>query len=88
MQLSQQLSGINAIFYYSTDILRNSGIDDVENVTPFIGGTMIIMTLISIPLMEKVGRRRLHLIGLGGMFVFSIFMTITLVLQVNTLFIE
>jgi MFS transporter, SP family, solute carrier family 2 (facilitated glucose transporter), member 1 len=39
------------------------------------------MTLISIPLMEKKGRRFLHLLGLGGMFVFSIFMTIAFVLQ-------
>jgi SP family facilitated glucose transporter-like MFS transporter 1 len=70
------------VFYYSTDILKNSGISNVENTTPFIGGTMIVMTLVSIPLMEKSGRRRLHLIGLGGMFSFSILMTITLVLQV------
>jgi len=40
------------------------------------------MTLVSIPLMEKSGRRRLHLIGLSGMFAFSIIMTISLVLQV------
>ncbi len=62
--------------------MRNSGIKNVENATPFIGLTMIVMTVVSIPLMEKAGRRRLHLIGLGGMFIFSIFMTISLVLQV------
>lgn len=39
------------------------------------------MTLVSIPLMEKSGRRFLHLLGLGGMFVFSIFMTFSFVLQ-------
>ena len=39
------------------------------------------MTLVSIPLMEKSGRRFLHLLGLGGMFVFSILMTIAFVLQ-------
>lgn len=73
------------MFYYSSDILRNSGIKDVENTTPFIGGTMVVMTLVSIPLMEKAGRRRLHLVGLGGMFVFSIMMTISLVLQVKNI---
>ena len=31
--------------------------------------------------MEKSGRRSLHLLGLGGMFVFSILMTIAFVLQ-------
>ena len=44
---------------------------------------MVAMTLISIPLMEKSGRRFLHLFGLGGMFFFSILMTIAFRLQVQ-----
>jgi hypothetical protein len=39
------------------------------------------MTLVSIPLMEKRGRRFLHLLGLGGMWLFSILMTIASVLK-------
>jgi SP family facilitated glucose transporter-like MFS transporter 1 len=81
LHLSQQLSGINAVFYYSSDILKNSGIKESVYATPFIGLIMVVMTLISIPLMEKAGRRSLHLVGLGGMFVFSILMTIAFVLQ-------
>lgn len=81
LHLSQQLSGINAVFYYSSDILKKSGVEKSEYATPFIGLIMVIMTLVSIPLMEKSGRRLLHLIGLGGMFVFSILMTIAFVLQ-------
>ncbi|RMZ95563.1 glucose transporter type 1 isoform X5, partial [Brachionus plicatilis] len=81
LHLSQQLSGINAVFYYSNDILNKSGIENSQYATPFIGLIMVIMTLVSIPLMEKSGRRFLHLLGLGGMFVFSIFMTIAFVLQ-------
>ncbi len=42
---------------------------------------MVIMTLVSIPLMEKRGRRFLHLLGLGGMWLFSILMTIASVLK-------
>jgi hypothetical protein len=41
------------------------------------------MTLISIPLMDKSGRRTLHLYGLGGMFVFSIFITISFLVKVR-----
>jgi hypothetical protein len=52
-----------------------------EYATPFIGLIMVIMTLISIPLMEKRGRRFLHLLGLGGMFVLTLVMTASFVLQ-------
>lgn len=81
LHLSQQLSGINAVFYYSSGILKKSGIDDAVYATPFIGLIMVVMTVVSIPLMEKCGRRFLHLLGLGGMWVFSILMTIAFVLQ-------
>ena len=81
LHLSQQLSGINAVFYYSNDILENNGIKNSQYATPFIGLIMVIMTLVSIPLMEKRGRRFLHLLGLGGMLVFSILMTISFVLK-------
>ena len=69
------------MFYYSSDILEKSGIKNATYATPFIGLIMVIMTLVSIPLMERAGRRFLHLLGLGGMFVFSILMTIAFVLQ-------
>lgn len=81
LHLSQQLSGINAVFYYSNDILQNNGIKNAQYATPFIGLIMVIMTLVSIPLMEKSGRRFLHLLGLGGMLIFSILMTISFVLK-------
>ena len=69
------------MFYYSSDILKQSGIRNSQYATPFIGLIMVAMTLISIPLMEKSGRRFLHLLGLAGMFFFSIMMTIAFVLQ-------
>ena len=46
---------------------------------------MVIMTLISIPLMDRSGRRSLHLYGLGGMFIFSIFITISFLVKVRIL---
>lgn len=65
MQLSQQLSGINAIFYYSTNIFSNSGLTEeaAKYATIGVGAVMVIMTLVSIPLMDKAGRRTLHLYG-------------------------
>ncbi|KAI4827350.1 hypothetical protein KUCAC02_030752 [Chaenocephalus aceratus] len=57
LQLSQQLSGINAIFYYST---------------PF--------TVVSLFVVERAGRRSLHLLGLIGMAGSAVLMTIALAL--------
>ncbi|KAK7584184.1 hypothetical protein V9T40_005147 [Parthenolecanium corni] len=79
MQLSQQLSGINAVFYYSTDLFQRAGLpeDIAKFMTIGIGLIMFVMTIITIPLMDRMGRRSLHLYGLGGMFIFSIFITIS-----------
>lgn len=43
----------------------------------------VVMTLVSIPLMDKTGRRTLHLYGLGGMFIFSIFITISFLIKAS-----
>ncbi|XP_026826529.1 glucose transporter type 1 isoform X5 [Ooceraea biroi] len=83
MQLSQQLSGINAVFYYSTNLFTSSGLTDesAKFATIGIGAIMVLMTLVSIPLMDRTGRRTLHLYGLGGMFIFSIFITISFLIK-------
>ena len=39
---------------------------------------MVFMTIVTIPLMDRVGRRTLHLIGLGGIILCSIMITIAL----------
>nr|XP_031826287.1 glucose transporter type 1 isoform X13 [Nomia melanderi] len=83
MQLSQQLSGINAVFYYSTNLFTSSGLteESAKFATIGIGAIMVCMTLVSIPLMDRTGRRTLHLYGLGGMFIFSIFITISFLIK-------
>ncbi|XP_068895779.1 glucose transporter type 1 isoform X4 [Tenebrio molitor] len=83
MQLSQQLSGINAVFYYSTSLFVSSGLSEehAKFATMGIGAIMVVMTVVSIPLMDRTGRRTLHLYGLGGMFIFSIFITISFLIK-------
>lgn len=44
---------------------------------------MVVMTLVSIPLMDRAGRRTLHLYGLGGMFIISICITISFLIKVS-----
>ncbi|KAK3876034.1 hypothetical protein Pcinc_019141 [Petrolisthes cinctipes] len=83
MHLSQQLSGINAVLYYSTSLFTSAGLAEWQSkyATLGVGAVMVVMTLVSIPLMDRAGRRTLHLYGLGGMFIFSIFITISLLIK-------
>ena len=73
------------MLYYSTRLFMESGIDPVQSkyATMGVGVVMVFMTLVSIPLMDRAGRRTLHLYGLGGMFIFSIFITISLLIKVR-----
>ncbi|XP_022616439.1 solute carrier family 2, facilitated glucose transporter member 4 [Seriola dumerili] len=80
LQLSQQLSGINAIFYYSTDIFRKAGVQSADYATIGAGLVNCAFTVVSLFLVERMGRRTLHMLGLGGMCVCAIIMTIALVL--------
>ncbi|XP_003470635.1 solute carrier family 2, facilitated glucose transporter member 3 isoform X1 [Cavia porcellus] len=81
LQLSQQLSGINAVFYYSTGIFEDAGVQEPIYATIGAGVVNTIFTVVSVFLVDRAGRRSLHLIGLGGMAVCSIIMTISLLLK-------
>lgn len=81
LQLSQQLSGINAVFYYSTGIFEDAGVKEPIYATIGAGVVNTIFTVVSLFLVEKAGRRTLHMIGLGGMAACSILMTVSLLLK-------
>lgn len=81
LQLSQQLSGINAVFYYSTGIFKDAGVKEPIYATIGAGVVNTIFTVVSLFLVEKAGRRTLHMIGLGGMAACSILMTVSLLLK-------
>uniref|UniRef100_UPI00358F9342 solute carrier family 2, facilitated glucose transporter member 1-like isoform X2 n=1 Tax=Myxine glutinosa TaxID=7769 RepID=UPI00358F9342 len=83
LQLSQQLSGINAVFYYSTGIFSKAGVDKAEYATIGAGIVNAAFTIVSLFLVERLGRRPLHLVGLGGMAVCSVIMTLSLHFMVN-----
>ncbi|KAL4700894.1 hypothetical protein H8959_014898 [Pygathrix nigripes] len=83
LQLSQQLSGINAVFYYSTGIFKDAGVQEPIYATIGAGVVNTIFTVVSLFLVERAGRRTLHMIGLGGMAVCSTLMTVSLLLKDN-----
>uniref|UniRef100_A0AAV2MC77 Major facilitator superfamily (MFS) profile domain-containing protein n=1 Tax=Knipowitschia caucasica TaxID=637954 RepID=A0AAV2MC77_KNICA len=80
LQLSQQLSGINAVFYYSTSIFETAGVTQPIYATIGAGVVNTVFTVVSLFLVERAGRRTLHLIGLAGMAVCALLMTISLAL--------
>lgn len=83
VMLSQQLSGINAVFFFSTTIFESAKLSHAvaQYATIGIGVINVIMTIISLVLVEKAGRKTLHLTGLSGMAVITVLLTICLVFK-------
>nr|XP_057911796.1 solute carrier family 2, facilitated glucose transporter member 1 [Doryrhamphus excisus] len=80
LQLSQQLSGINAVFYYSTSIFEKAGVEQPVYATIGAGVVNTAFTVVSLFVVERAGRRSLHLLGLLGMAGSALLMTIALAL--------
>uniref|UniRef100_A0A8C3AJ49 Solute carrier family 2 member 1a n=1 Tax=Cyclopterus lumpus TaxID=8103 RepID=A0A8C3AJ49_CYCLU len=71
MHLSQQLSGINAVFYYSTGIFERAGVSQPVYATIGAGVVNTAFTVVSVS-DNRVGRRPLQLTGLMGMAVSTV----------------
>ncbi|XP_065223256.1 solute carrier family 2, facilitated glucose transporter member 1-like isoform X2 [Planococcus citri] len=71
IMLAQQLSGINAVIFYSTSIFDSAKLSasEAQVGTIAMGAMNVAMTIISSLLVEAAGRKTLLLIGFGGMFV-------------------
>lgn len=65
----QQWSGINVIFFYAPDIFAkaNLGVDAALFQTTLIGVMNILFTIIAMRIIDKMGRKKLMLIGAAGM---------------------
>merc|ERR1712051_401378 len=86
MHLSQQLSGINAIFYYSTQFFKGAGIssDNAQYATLGVGAIMVTMSIVTIPFMDKLGRRTLHFVSLNQMKLINCSILITISLNMGS----
>ncbi|XP_065564356.1 solute carrier family 2, facilitated glucose transporter member 1-like [Artemia franciscana] len=83
MQLAQQFSGINAVMFFSTSIFEDAGLNTLTSQYATLGmGVMnVLMTFVSLVLVEKAGRKTLQLVGLSGMFVVVILLTVFLAVK-------
>ena len=86
MQLAQQLSGINAVLYYSTGIFISAGVSAANSdiITVGMGIANVVMTAVSLLFIERLGRRLLMLFGLGGMLFCSVVLVISLTAGMGT----
>ena len=66
----QQVTGINTVIYYAPTIFQAAGFQSAQasiTATAGVGLVNVIMTIVSIPLVDRVGRRPLLLSSLTGM---------------------
>ncbi|KAM7537707.1 hypothetical protein Aperf_G00000073281 [Anoplocephala perfoliata] len=83
--LAQQFSGINAALFYSTSLFETVGlVSESVYATLGVGSMMVITTIVSVFLIERVGRRILFIGGLGVMLFSAIIITIALTLRHKT----
>ncbi|XP_012350801.1 solute carrier family 2, facilitated glucose transporter member 1 isoform X7 [Apis florea] len=80
VMFAQQLSGINAVMFFSTKIFMMAQLDKsaAQNATLGVGAMNVLMTFISLILVERAGRKTLMLIGFSGMFVDTALLAICL----------
>jgi sugar porter (SP) family MFS transporter len=70
-----EFTGIDTIVYYTPKIFRIAGyISNEQSILPaiIVGGSNVIFTVVSILLVDRIGRRRLYFTGLTGL-VFTLF---------------
>uniref|UniRef100_A0A2K5EUT2 Major facilitator superfamily (MFS) profile domain-containing protein n=1 Tax=Aotus nancymaae TaxID=37293 RepID=A0A2K5EUT2_AOTNA len=81
LQLSQQLSGINAVFCYSTGIFEGAGVQELIYANVGAGVVNTVFTVVSLFLVERAGRRTLDMTDFGGMTFCSVLTTVSLLLK-------
>jgi SP family galactose:H+ symporter-like MFS transporter len=70
LAIFQQITGINTIIYYAPTIFQLAGFDSAAQsilATVGVGAVNVIMTIVSLRLLDRVGRRPLLLTGIAGM---------------------
>jgi sugar porter (SP) family MFS transporter len=72
LAMFNQLSGINAILYYSPRIFQLAGYDKGQSFSHsiFVGVANLVSTLLAMTVIDKFGRKTLLMIGSIGMIVF------------------
>ncbi|MBN2650784.1 MAG: sugar porter family MFS transporter [Spirochaetales bacterium] len=81
-----QFSGINAIMYYSTEILASSGstLDSAFFQTVLIGVINLLFTFVAILAVDRLGRKKLLIIGTAFQVIALSLLSLFFAIQANT----
>jgi SP family galactose:H+ symporter-like MFS transporter len=72
LAIFQQVTGINTVIYYAPLIIQSAGVSSASGAilaTAGIGAVNVLMTIVSMWLIDRIGRRPLLLTGIAGMIV-------------------
>jgi len=72
LAIFQQVTGINTVIYYAPTIIQSAGIPSASGAilaTAGIGMVNVLMTIVSMWLLDRAGRRPLLLVGICGMII-------------------
>jgi SP family galactose:H+ symporter-like MFS transporter len=72
LAIFQQVTGINTVIYYAPLIIQSAGVSSASGAilaTAGIGAVNVLMTIVSMWLIDRIGRRPLLLTGIAGMVV-------------------
>ena len=86
VHIGQPSSGIIAIMYYSVKFFESAGVseDNSRYANLGIGAIMIFMSLVTIPLMDRLGRRVIYLTSTVGALLMTVCIIIAQKLETNS----
>ncbi|MCX7523452.1 sugar porter family MFS transporter [Microbacterium sp. STN6] len=69
LAIFQQFVGVNTVIYYAPTILSDTGLTKSSSITQtvFVGITNVVFTIVAVMLLDRIGRRKLLLIGTVGL---------------------
>ncbi|KAF1790025.1 Major facilitator superfamily domain [Phytophthora cactorum] len=82
---AQQLTGINAVFFYSSSLFEQAGISDDRIGIVAVNFVNVLPTIFCGVLAARLGNRKLILYGLMGMFLSAVGITVSLVASLPAL---
>ena len=85
LQITQQLSGVNAVFYYSGDIFNKAKPEIADFLTASVGLLNVFLTILSVFIMDKAGRRALLIFGEIVMIIVGVLYTISFSFKIDVL---